>query len=304
MKTGSGLTLALALYGAGMVLGGMPVTAQAQEQAAAVAAPQAESPEPLSAGGTGNPGGAHRALSRRTGRGDHGGLALSAADRRGAALSRPSREEAKTCKPKAEWDGSVVSLLNYPEIVTDDERRPRLDADAGRGHLATSRRTCSSRSSNCARRAVAQGVIKTDDKVTVVAAEGQRSSSSRRSRRSSTFRNTNRRCSMSPVMLRRPIAYYPDPLSALLRSDRAVLRRRRDRRRLGGRRRLGRLGRLGRQRLGQRHRHRLQQLLQQCRLQRQGQHQRRRLEERRSQQDQHRQEPVHQDRQQVRSRTT
>ena len=46
MKRGSGLVLALALYGAGSVIGGVGAPAMAQEQAAAVAAP-ADTPEPL-----------------------------------------------------------------------------------------------------------------------------------------------------------------------------------------------------------------------------------------------------------------
>ena len=58
-------------------------------------------------------------------------------------------DESKTntsLKPKATWDGSVVSLLNYPEIVRMMSQDLRLDATPRRGNRqpAAGRSDCNS----------------------------------------------------------------------------------------------------------------------------------------------------------------
>ena len=70
-------------------------------------------------------------------------------------------------QPKADWDGSVVSLLNYPEIVrmmSED-----LDWTQALGEaLVNQQEDVLIAIQQLRERAVAQGVIKTDDKVKVV----------------------------------------------------------------------------------------------------------------------------------------
>ena len=41
------------------------------------------------------------------------------------------------------WDDAVKTLLNYPDVVEDDEQRPRLDQRAGRGRGRSTRVRCS-----------------------------------------------------------------------------------------------------------------------------------------------------------------
>ena len=68
------------------------------------------------------------------------------------------------------WDDAVKSLLNYPDVVKIDERRPRLDERAGRGGRRPTRARCWMRSRAFRRRAQAAGNLKSDGKQ-VVAAE-------------------------------------------------------------------------------------------------------------------------------------
>jgi hypothetical protein len=73
-------------------------------------------------------------------------------------------------QPKADWDGSVVSLLNYPEIVkmmSDDLDWTQAFGDA----LVNQQEDVLIAIQQLRERAVAQGVIKTDDKVKVVKEE-------------------------------------------------------------------------------------------------------------------------------------
>ena len=70
-------------------------------------------------------------------------------------------------QPKADWDGSVVSLLNYPEIVrmmSEDLDWTQALGDA----LVNQQEDVLIAIQQLRERAVAQGVIKTDDKVKVV----------------------------------------------------------------------------------------------------------------------------------------
>ena len=70
-------------------------------------------------------------------------------------------------KPKPDWDGSVISLLNYPEVVkmmSDD-----LDWTQALGEAITNQQKDMLVAIQQLRdKAVAEGVIKTDDKVKVV----------------------------------------------------------------------------------------------------------------------------------------
>ena len=73
-------------------------------------------------------------------------------------------------KPKEDWDGSIVSLLNYPEIVkmmSDDLDWTQAFGDA----LVNRQQDVLIAIQQLRERAVAQGVIKTDDKVKVVKEE-------------------------------------------------------------------------------------------------------------------------------------
>ncbi|MBL8582898.1 MAG: DUF3300 domain-containing protein [Rhizobiaceae bacterium] len=72
----------------------------------------------------------------------------------------------KTLKPKSTWDSSVISLLNYPEIVqmmSDDLDWTQALADA----LAYQQKDVLIAIQQLREEAVAEGVIKTDDKVKV-----------------------------------------------------------------------------------------------------------------------------------------
>lgn len=76
-------------------------------------------------------------------------------------------EKDKSLKPKETWDGSVVSLLNYPEIVrmmSDDLDWTQQFGDA----IAYQQKDVLVAIQQLRDEAVAKGVIKTDDKVQVV----------------------------------------------------------------------------------------------------------------------------------------
>jgi hypothetical protein len=73
----------------------------------------------------------------------------------------------KSLKPKESWDGSVISLLNYPEIVkmmSDDLDWTQSLGDA----LAYQQKDVLIAIQQLRDEAVAKGVIKTDDKIKVV----------------------------------------------------------------------------------------------------------------------------------------
>ena len=73
----------------------------------------------------------------------------------------------KNLKPKDTWDGSVISLLNYPEVVTmmsDDLEWTQTLGDA----LTYQQKDVLIAIQQLRDKAVAAGVIKSDDKVTVV----------------------------------------------------------------------------------------------------------------------------------------
>jgi Protein of unknown function (DUF3300) len=70
-------------------------------------------------------------------------------------------------KPKTNWDGSIVSLLNYPEIVrmmSDDLDWTQLLGEA----IVNQQQDVLAAIQQLREKAVAEGIIKTDDKVKVV----------------------------------------------------------------------------------------------------------------------------------------
>ena len=198
----------------------------------------------------------------------------------------------KSLKPKESWDGSVISLLNYPEVVkmmSDDLEWTQALGDA----IAYQQKDVLIAIQQLRDEAVAKGVIKTDDKIQVVK-ENDNVVIKSASPEVIYVPQYEPEMLYEPDYAWEPISYYPDPYpnywypgatffagavtgaiwaAAVDWDDWGVWG-----------------GQLGRRR----HRHRLQQLLQQPRLQRQGQLQRRRLEERRPQQDQHRSRPAEQ----------
>ena len=73
----------------------------------------------------------------------------------------------KDLKPKSDWDGSVVSLLNYPEIVkmmSDDLDWTQMLGEA----ITYQQKDVLVAIQQLREKAVAEGIIKTDEKVTVV----------------------------------------------------------------------------------------------------------------------------------------
>jgi hypothetical protein len=76
-------------------------------------------------------------------------------------------EKDKSLKPKESWDGSVVSLLNYPDIIrmmSDDLEWTQALGDA----IAYQQKDVLVAIQQLRDEAVAKGVIKTDDKIQVV----------------------------------------------------------------------------------------------------------------------------------------
>src|SRR5262245_16930038 len=77
------------------------------------------------------------------------------------------REKDKDLQPKDSWDGSVVSLLNYPEVVkmmSDDLEWTQALGDA----LANQQKDVLTAIQQLRDEAVAKDIIKSDDKITVV----------------------------------------------------------------------------------------------------------------------------------------
>lgn len=118
-------------------------------------------------------------------------------------------EKDKSLKPKESWDGSVVSLLNYPEVVkmmSDDLEWTQQFGDA----IAYQQKDVLVAIQQLRDEAVAKGVIKTDDKVQVV-----------KENDNVVIRPTNPEViyvpQYAPEMLYEPdyivepIRYYPDP---------------------------------------------------------------------------------------------
>ena len=180
MKRASGLVLALAIFGAGPVLVSPVAPAVAQEPMG-TAAEQAETPEPLT------PEEMEILVARIALYPDELVAVITAASLFPLQIIEAQRYLDKVAKkpelkPKAEWDGSVVSLLNYPEIIpmmSDDLDWTQMLGEA----ISYQQKDLLVAIQQLRERAVAQGVIKTDEKVVVVQQQDAISSSSRRSPR-------------------------------------------------------------------------------------------------------------------------
>ena len=114
-------------------------------------------------------------------------------------------------KPNSDWDGGVISLLNYPEIVkmmNDD-----LDWTESLGEVVANQEKDMLEAVQRLRdRAVAQGVLKTDEKTKVVQ-QNNKVVIEPSPRMKFMCRSTSPRCSTSPTMFRcrSPIIRAPIP---------------------------------------------------------------------------------------------
>ncbi len=119
------------------------------------------------------------------------------------------RKTRKELKPKSSWDGSVISLLNYPEVIkmmSEDLDWTQLLAEA----IVNQQDDVLSAIQQLREEAVANGVIKSDDKVKVV-----------KQQETIIIQPASTEViyvpQYAPEMLYdpgyayRPIAYYPDP---------------------------------------------------------------------------------------------
>ena len=153
---------ALALLVAGL---GSAQPAFAQEQVAAADADAAVSPDPLSADEM------EVLVARIALYPDELIAVITGASLYPLQIVEASRyldqyEKDKSLKPKGSWDGSVVSLLNYPEVVrmmSDDLEWTQALGDA----IAYQQKDVLVAIQQLRDEAVAKGVIKTDDKVVV-----------------------------------------------------------------------------------------------------------------------------------------
>ena len=154
---------ALALLVAGL---GSAQPAFAQEQVAAADADAAVSPDPLSADEM------EVLVARIALYPDELIAVITGASLYPLQIVESSRyldqyEKDKSLKPKESWDGSVVSLLNYPEVVrmmSDDLEWTQALGDA----IAYQQKDVLVAIQQLRDEAVAKGVIKTDDKIEVV----------------------------------------------------------------------------------------------------------------------------------------
>ena len=163
MKTRYALTLALAALLAGSCEVAM---ISAQEQAPAPEPAQAVAPEPLS------PEELEILVARIALYPDELVAAIVSASLYPLQIVEAQRfldkyEKDKTLQPSADWDGSVVSLLNYPQIVTmmsDDLSWTQMLGEA----ISYQQKDVLVAIQQLRETAVAQGVIKSDEKVTIV----------------------------------------------------------------------------------------------------------------------------------------
>ena len=200
--------MAIAMFLA--VSGGSDITAIAQEQTAAAdpGASTAQTPEPLSADEL-------EVLVARIALYPDQLIALIS----GASLyplqiveaARFLDDHAKdnSLQPKESWDGSVISLLNYPEIVkmmSDDLDWTQALADA----LAYQQKDVLIAIQQLREEAVAKGVIKTDDKVKVENSGGNIIIEPANPETVYVPRYEPQML-YEPNYVAAPIAYYPDP---------------------------------------------------------------------------------------------
>ncbi|MCX7347457.1 MAG: DUF3300 domain-containing protein [Alphaproteobacteria bacterium] len=115
----------------------------------------------------------------------------------------------KTLQPKSTWDGSVVSLLNYPEIIkmmSDDLDWTQLLGEA----IINQQQDVLAAIQQLRERAVAEGIIKTDDKVKIVE-EGDNIIIQPASTEVIYVPQYPPEMLYEPDYIYRPITYYPDP---------------------------------------------------------------------------------------------
>jgi hypothetical protein len=209
-KPGFVLAGAMAIAMLLAVSGGSDMTAIAQEQTAAAdpGASTAQTPEPLSADEL-------EVLVARIALYPDQLIALIS----GASLyplqiveaARFLDDHAKdnSLQPKESWDGSVISLLNYPEIVkmmSDDLDWTQALADA----LAYQQKDVLIAIQQLREEAVAKGVIKTDDKVKVENSGGNIIIEPANPETVYVPRYEPQML-YEPNYVAAPIAYYPDP---------------------------------------------------------------------------------------------
>ena len=143
----------------------LPVPASAQEQTAAAPAAESDAPAPL------GPEEMEVLVARIALYPDELVALVTSASLYPLQIVEAARfldqyEKDSSLKPKESWDGSVVSLLNYPEIVrmmSDDLEWTQKLGDA----IAWQQKDVLIAIQQLREQAVANGVIKSDDKVTV-----------------------------------------------------------------------------------------------------------------------------------------
>jgi hypothetical protein len=119
------------------------------------------------------------------------------------------RKTKKDLKPKATWDGSVVSLLNYPQIVTmmsEDLDWTQLFGEA----IVNQQDDVLAAIQQLREEAVANGVIKSDEKVKVVQQE-ENIIIQPASKEVIYVPQYEPAMLYEPDYVYRPITYYPDP---------------------------------------------------------------------------------------------
>ena len=115
----------------------------------------------------------------------------------------------KDLKPKATWDGSVISLLNYPQVVqmmSEDLDWTQLFGEA----IVNQQDDVLAAIQQLREQAVANGVIKSDDKVKVVQQE-ETIIIQPASKEVIYVPQYEPEMLYEPDYVYRPIAYYPDP---------------------------------------------------------------------------------------------
>lgn len=118
-------------------------------------------------------------------------------------------EKDKTLKPKDSWDGSIVSLLNYPQVVkmmSDDLDWTQQFGDA----IAYQQKDVLIAIQQLRDEAVAKGVIKSDDKVEVVT-ENENVIIRPKNPETVYVPQYEPQMFYEPGYAWEPVSYYPDP---------------------------------------------------------------------------------------------
>ncbi|WP_353643111.1 DUF3300 domain-containing protein [Mesorhizobium sp. WSM2239] len=210
MASWTSLPLAAAVALAMTLAGPLNHSVFAQEQTAAAdpGAPAAQAPEPLSADEL------EVLVARIALYPDELVALISSASLYPLQIVEAARfldDHAKdnSLQPKESWDGSVISLLNYPEIVkmmSDDLDWTQALADA----LAYQQKDVLIAIQQLREEAVAKGIIKTDDKVKVENSGGNIIIQPA-SPETVYVPRYEPRMLYEPNYVAAPIAYYPDP---------------------------------------------------------------------------------------------